>query len=461
MNPILLDELCKIVDGELLWPWPLNACINGVCTDSRAMAPGTLFIAIRGEKHDGHEHLVAAYHAGAMAALVEERKADAPRDWPMIGVANTRIAMGKLAAHVRRQLRGKVIGVAGSNGKTGTKYLINSALRGAQRGSFSPKSFNNDIGVPLAIFPASPAQDYLVLEIGTNHPGEVLNLTKIAQPDVAVITNCSAEHLEFLGDLEGVRAENASIIAGLRPDGWLLVNGDDPQLLNAISAHPRERTLTFGFQPSNNLFAFDIRTDGTGTRFLLNGRTEVFVPLLGRHNAINALAALVVARQLGVSEATAIEGLATADAPEMRLELKRVGGVTVLNDAYNANPASMKAALETLAGIETKGRRIAVLGDMRELGVTTERYHRELGEFAGKSGIDVMICVGENGALFGEAARGSGATCEIKCFTGAGDAATDLARWIGQRDIVLLKGSRAMRLEAVAKALEEREVTPL
>ena len=197
------------------------------------------------------------------------------------------------------------------------------------RGSISPKSFNNDIGVPLTIFPADPAQDYLVLEMGTNHHGELRILSDMATPDIAVITNCGADHLEFLGDLMGVRQENASIISGLNPKGLLVVNGDDPELLSAVKDYPGKR-ITFGFKETNDLFATDIRCDETGTRFSLNNsRREVFVPMLGRHSACNALAAIAVARKMGVPEDLAIQTLAVAHGPEMRLQWQPAGDVRV------------------------------------------------------------------------------------------------------------------------------------
>ncbi len=308
----------------------------------------------------------------------------------------------------------------------------------------------------MTIFAAEVEDDYLVLELGTNHHGEIRTLTGMARPDVAVITNCSEEHLEFLEDMEGVRRENASVVEGLGSKGWLIVNGDDPAVLKAVAHHPRARTMTFGLGEDNDLVARRVRTSAEGIRFWLNGEREVFVPLLGRHNAVNALAALAVARRLGVEEEMAIAGLAQAPGPEMRLELQRVGGVMILNDAYNANPASMRAALETLGGFETRGRRMAVLGDMRELGPTSEQYHRELGELVARLELHVLACVGEHAALIAEAARGAGATYEIQRFDSAGDAALHMAQGMADGDVVLLKGSRAMRLEAVAKALAER-----
>ena len=347
-----------------------------------------------------------------------------------------------------------MVAVAGSNGKTSTKHLIDSALCGKLRGSTSPKSFNNDIGVPLSIFPADPAQDYLVLELGTNNPGEIAALTEIAQPDIAVITNVGAEHLEGLGDLMGVRQEEASVIKGLAPDGMLVVNGDDRELLEAVHGYPGQR-VTFGYSETNDLFASDIRCDETGVRFNLNNsRREVFVPLLGRHTACNALAAIAVGRKMGLREDEIIHNLSRAHGPEMRLQLRKIGGISVLNDAYNANPNSMMAALETVAVLPTTGRRIAVLGDMLELGPSSDRYHKELGEFAAGCHLDYLICVGQGGATIAEAAIAAGQPAAfVARYRDSATLSAGIRRLIREGDLVLLKASRGVRLEAVANAL--------
>jgi UDP-N-acetylmuramoyl-tripeptide--D-alanyl-D-alanine ligase len=363
--------------------------------------------------------------------------------------------MGRLARQVRQQMRGRVIAVAGSNGKTSTKLLIGAVLRDPLWGTVSPKSFNNDIGVPLAIFPADPMQDYLVLEIGTNHPGEVKNLAEIALPDIAVITNCSAEHLEGLGDENGVRRENVSLIDGLAPGGLLLINGDDPQLAEAVRDY-RGRRVTFGFSAGNDLRATEIVCDESGVRFKVNQFDEpAYVPMLGRHSAANALAAIAVGRELGLSDRKILENLAQARGPEMRLELADCGDVRLLNDAYNANPASMKAAIETLAGLPATGRRVAVVGEMRELGEASESLHREIGRFiAVDFPPDLLVCVGKMGqAIAAEARRNGLADDRVEYFADAA-AACAVARRLRRGDLVLLKGSRAVRLETVARAIE-------
>lgn len=455
MKPIRIQEVRQAVSGKLLSVLPDDAPpVTAVCTDTRHMAPASLFVALRGERFDANEFLPQAAAGGAVAAIVERAPAAAIPGLHLIVVPDARAALGKLAAHVRKGLKGRVIAVAGSNGKTSTKHLIHAALRGKLKGSISPKSYNNDIGVPLTIFPANPLDDYLVLEMGTNHLGELEPLTKMARPDVAVITNCGAEHLEGLGDLAGVRRENATVTAGLDPKGLLVVNGDDAELLAAVKDYPGQR-LTFGFKATNDLFATDVRCEEAGVRFRLNGsRREVFVPQLGRHTAANALAAIAVGRKLRVAEQMIFESLATADVADMRLQLRKANGLSILNDAYNANPNSMRAAIETATALPHAGRRVAVLGDMRELGATSEHYHREVGDAAGRAGFALLACVGHDARWIADAAEAAGMPSDaVLRFSDAAEVATHLPAMIRPGDLVLVKASRSIRLETVANAL--------
>ena len=456
MKPLTLQEIRRTVGGRSTRALPAaDITVEAICTDTRQMKPDSLFIALHGENFDGHEYLQQAAAAGATAALVSKVPDNAPPKLCLIVVPDTRIALGKVATLVRKSLRCKVVAVAGSNGKTSTKRLIDAVLRTKLKGSHSPKSFNNDIGVPLAIFAAESNHDYLVLEIGTNHPGEISNLTKIAQPDIAVLTNCSAEHLEFLQDVAGVRRENACIIEALNPRGLLVVNGDDPALLEAVAAYPGNK-VTFGFDEKNDLFPSDIHCDEKGVCFLMNGRVPISVPLLGKHTAVNALAAIAVGRRFLISEQEIVAGLAVAQGPEMRLQLDHIADITLLNDAYNANPASMKAALETLQSLPTQGRRIAVLGDMRELGQTSERLHEELGAFAATCNLDQLVCIGNLGRLIAETARKVGmAESKLRLFPDAATAAKEIPAGFTTGDIVLLKASRSIHLELLAKAIKE------
>jgi UDP-N-acetylmuramoyl-tripeptide--D-alanyl-D-alanine ligase len=456
MTPLSLQQIAHATNGRLIGPDSTVNCIN---TDTRKLKPQSLFIAIKGENHDGHAHLAQAIASGAIAAMIHE-DVNTPPNFPLIQVDDTRKAMGRLAALVRQNLKATVIGVAGSNGKTGTKHLIDAVLAGKLRGTTSPKSFNNGIGVPLTIFDADPANDYLILEMGTNHPGEIHNLTMIARPDVAVITSIGAEHLEFLGDLDGVRNENAAIVDGMPRAGKLFINGDDAELANVVAdkiktADTIRGFVRFGFDPTNNLRATDVDCTQEGVRFHIdNSGNAIFVPMLGRHTASNALAAIAIARHLGVDDATSIASLAKATGPEMRLQLLKIRGITILNDAYNANPHSMRAALETLRDMAppATGRKIAILGDMRELGDTAEAHHREMGEFAATCDLDALWCVGEKAAMIAESAAAKMDSALITRFPNAAACAVAATGLLHQGDLVLLKASRGIGLEVVAKA---------
>jgi len=464
MKPLTIRQIRQVVGGKALSPIPADAPLVGaVCTDTRRMEKGSLFIALRGDNHNAHEFLPQAAAGGAVAALVEQPPEQSLPNVLLIEVPDAKVAMGKLANYCRKEMRAKVVAVAGSNGKTSTKHLIDAALCGKLRGSISPKSWNNDIGVPLTIFPADPFQDYLVIEVGTNHHGEIRILSDMASPDIAVITNCGADHLEFLDDLMGVRRENAQIISGLNPKGLLVVNGDDADLLSAVNDYAGQK-ITFGFKETNDLFASDIRCDETGTRFSLNNsRREVFVPMLGAHSAANALAAIAVARKLGVAEDLIISSLASARGPEMRLAWEPAGAIRLLNDAYNANPNSMRAALETVALLSTNSRRILILGDMKELGQSSERYHREIGQYiATAKAFDQVVCVGPDAGWIAESAIAAGFSAEnIARFDNAHSASTAIPPTLREGDLVLLKGSRSVHLEKVAKAITQTQDAPM
>jgi UDP-N-acetylmuramoyl-tripeptide--D-alanyl-D-alanine ligase len=464
MKPATLQQIRLAIGGKALGSLPASAAsIRDVSIDTRTIKPGALFIAITGEHFDGHEFLPQAAAKGAVAAIVSRPPSQAQPNLHLIEVKDTRIALGKLAHFARQQMRGKVIAVAGSNGKTSTKYLVDSVLSAKFTGSMSPKSFNNDIGVPLTILPAEANDDYLVLELGTNHPGEIARLADIASPDIAIITNCGGEHLEFLHDLRGVRAENASIIKGLRTrGGMLIVNGDDRELVEAVGAYSG-KLVTFGFDSRNDLFAPDVRCDERGTRFLLNGsRQEMFVPMLGRHAASNALAAIAVARRMGMKDPDIANALATARAPEMRLQLIDANGVRLINDAYNANLDSMRAAIDTLASLAVsgRGRRIAVLGEMLELGPCSDECHRELGEFAAASGnLDLLVCVGKAAARVADSALRAGIKKKsIRLFNNVNAAASGIPALLHADDLILIKASRGVQLELVANAIVQDRV---
>lgn len=432
----------------------------GASVDSRTIRPGQVFFALRGDRSDGHLYLAQAAAAGASLAVVDAPES-IPAPWPDLPVArvpDARAALLRLGAAYRRTLEGtRVVGVGGSNGKTTTSRLIQRVLALRLRGSGSPRSFNNAIGLPLTILSARRGDQFLVCEIGTNAPGEIAALGRVLQPDIAVITSIGREHLEGLGSIRGVAAEQASILREVRPGGLAIVPADAPDLTEHMAANIGCPILRVGESASADLRVSDIRTAREGTSFRVNDRWEFTIPLLGRHNALNAAFAIAVARRFGLEMEDIAFGLRDAGAADMRLARAVIAGVEVLNDAYNANPDSMLAALETLGRIEpVSGRRWAVLGDMLELGESTDQAHEEVLAAALRPGLLTgLVLVGPRFS------RASGVLRDVPPWVVrvpdlSGDGAARAAALPGAGDLVLLKGSRMMGVERVAKALERR-----
>jgi len=442
MKAISLEELAKSVDGTIL-AGDASAAADQVSTDSRAIPKGCVFVALRGEKFDGHDHLAEAGGKGASIAIVD-RDMPLPNGVAVVKVPDTRRALGQLARIVRRSIpQTTVIAIAGSNGKTSTKNVLHSVLSHSLKGTASPKSFNNDIGVPATLFPVADDDDYVILEIGTNHPGEVEHLSHIAEPDIAVITSIGEEHLEFFQDLDGVRRENAAVIAGMPRDSLLIINGDDPHLPRYLS-HFGGEMVRFGFAESNDLIARDIRVTLDGTSFTLDHRRYT-IPAIGRHFASNALGVIAVARAMGLTADQIHDALATSRGSDMRMEKRLIHEITLINDAYNANPTSMRAGLETLSDICWPGRKVAVLGEMKELGAHSAAAHSSMADVLNALSLDAVVTIGQ--AWQEPSQRMAGA----HWFEDAAD--PRIATLLQAGDLVLLKGSRSMRLERIAESL--------
>lgn len=452
MVPLTLQTIAQATQARLLGIGDIT--VMEVCDNSQKARPGALFIALRGEKHDAHDYIPQAIENCAAAVLADREEKIRDCAVPVLLVPDTRKALGQLGHFVRQKLRGRVIAIGGSNGKTTTKHLVGSVLSAQFKGTQSPKSFNNDIGVPLTLLGAGQNDHYVVLELGTNHPGELGPLSRMAEPQIAAITSIGPEHLEGFGDMDGVRCEEAALVDGLRPDGLLIANGDDPKLLELI--RPRVRKLiTFGFDPSNDLVVTSIHATLDGICFCISGSNlEFSLPLPGRHNASNALVAIAIGREFGMSDTATRDALATCSRPEMRMQLIRAGGVTILNDAYNANAASTLAALQTIAEAEVTGRRIAVLGEMRELGNWSREYHEQVGRAAATSKLDYLVCVAGEARSIAEAAIAAGLPSDAVCYAANSAAAAELVpQLVRPGDTVLLKASRGVKLELVADAL--------
>jgi len=441
-----LLEAATVMEGRLEGA---DRAFRGCSTDTRAIRPDELFIALRGAQFDGHDFVAAAAAAGAGAALVERAVPAAPL--PLIRVGNTLAAMGRLAADWRARFPVPLVAVTGSNGKTTVKEMLAAILSRRAPALATRGNFNNEIGVPLTLFGLGAEHRFAVLEMGANHPGEIRRLTNLARPDVAVITQCAPAHLEGFGTVEGVARAKAEIYEGLGANGTAIINADDDfsGLWRELSAARRQ--IRFGLRASADVTAEDIAplaAGGSGFRLQTpRGGVAVRLPLPGRHNVANALAAAACCEALDVPLEDIAAGLAGVHPVKGRLERKPgLGSATILDDTYNANPASLGAALAVLAGMP--GRHWLVLGDMGELGATSAALHREGGGQARASGVERLFALGplsrEAAAEFGAGARHFPGVPELVDAVKAGLAA-DVC--------VLVKGSRVMQMERVVQAL--------
>lgn len=442
--------------GELVKGLP-EATLSRVCTDSRQAQAGDLFIALRGERFDAHQFLAEVAAKGVVAILAERMKLRTPPpECAVIAVDDTRKALNRLAAAYRADFKLPLVAVAGSNGKTTTKELVAAVLRQRFNTLWSEASFNNDIGVPLTLLRLEAAHEAAVLEIGTNHPGELAPLVQLVQPQLGIITNIGREHLEFFSDLPGVAAEEGTLAESLPAGGKLLLNGDNAWS-EAIARRTQARVVRVGLGEANDWRAREVRVSQSGVSFQVDGpRADLAgdyrVQLLGRHQVVNALFAIAVGEELGLGRAEIQRGLAECPPARMRMQLWEHNGVRVLDDSYNANADSVGAALQTLVDLPCKGRRVAVLGDMAELGVHTGPAHAEVGRRAAELGVGQLFAVGRQAPVMAQAARDAGLTRVIE-FPDVEPAASALQHFVKSGDLVLLKGSRATRMERLCDSL--------
>ncbi len=431
-----------------------NVTFTGASTDSRTVAAGELFIALRGDKFDGHDFVGVARESGAAAAVVDAAGAEALGEagLPLIVVADTRLALGELAAHWRASFSLPVVGVTGSNGKTTNKEMIACIMKAAfgEGAVLSTQgNLNNDIGLPLTLLKLDAGHHAAVVEMGMNHPGEIAYLANIGRPTVALVTNAQRAHLEGMGSLETIAAEKGSIFAGLDQDGVAVFNAGDPwaELWRSQSAHCRR--LCFALDGPAEVSGH-CQTRGLENRvaIIFEGRQiEIDLALPGAHNARNALGAAAAALGAGIPLETVRAGLAAFRGIKGRLQrLTGLHGAMLLDDTYNANPDSVRAGIDVLAA--TIGRKILVLGDMGEIGEMTGQFHDEVGGYAKSQGVDRLLAVGESSVL---AARNFGAGGEH--FRKIEDLIATLVGELTPETIVLVKGSRFMRMERVVDAI--------
>jgi UDP-N-acetylmuramoyl-tripeptide--D-alanyl-D-alanine ligase len=436
------------------------ALVRRLTTNSREVEAGDLFVALVGERFDGHTYVAEAARRGAVASVVNRRwvppESAAGLGW--IRVEDTRCALGRMAACYRGGFRLPVVAIGGSNGKTTTKELVASVLGRRHAILASPASFNNDVGVPLTLLELTLAHRAAVLEVGTNHPGELAPLVRMVAPDVGVITSIGREHLEFFGSVDAV-VEEQGWLAELLPSGGCLCVPGDGRWAELLARRTRARVLRIGAGEVNEWRLERVSVDAAGVDFSVRAPSaawsgEYRVNLLGRHQALNALFALAVGAEFGLGREELRQGLADCRPPALRMQVWEAGGVRVIEDCYNANADSMAAALAALGELPCLGRRIAVLGDMAELGPHAAEAHAEAGGKAAAVGVDVLVAVGRMAAVTASAARDRGLS-EVSEHAGFESAAAEVRRRVRAGDVVLLKASRVARLERLGAALRE------
>ena len=441
-----------LVGGDLGVP------VAGVSIDTRALAVGEVFFAIVGHERDGHAFLDDAAARGAACLVVSSLPDDLRGSTPVVLVEDTTRALGLLAAYHRARFSLPVAAVTGSNGKTTTKEMMASVL-GALGPVLKPESsFNNQWGLPLTLFRLGPEHRAAALELGANQPGEIAALARICQPTVGIVTVVASAHTEFFGSLDGVQAEKSALVRAIPPEGAVVLNADDARVL-AMREQAAARVLTYGTSA-----AADVRAVGSavetaeGVRFMLamgGQERSVRLAFAGRHNVINALAAAGAGRALGLGLDQIAAGLEAARPAKGRCVWRRSGGITILDDTYNANPSSLIAALDTLAAGAGAARRVVVLGDMLELGAGAEAAHREAGRAIAAAGVAELIGVGRHARTAVEAARASG-LAESHHTATFEDTVVLLLKRLVPGDALLVKGSRGMRMEQVVDALMGR-----
>jgi UDP-N-acetylmuramoyl-tripeptide--D-alanyl-D-alanine ligase len=460
---LTIEEVLRATGGKLLQG--SENVFQGLSTDSRTVVEGELFIALKGARFDGHHYALDALKKKAGGVLIEEERVgdirwNGYRSRAVIAVKDTLAALGEIARSWRRKYKTPVVALTGSNGKTTTKEMIAACLETTFPILKTKENLNNLIGVPLTLLALTARERVVVLEMGMNVPGEIRRLTEIAEPDVGLITNIQTVHLEGMGSLERLKEEKGELYRRMRRDGTIVVNQDDARVVDLANDYPGQK-ITLGIEHPADVMAKEVRlkgAEGTSFTLILEGEVvEIHLPLLGRHFIPNALSAMAVACLFGVEVKEAKEALENFQPFPMRMEVVPLqGGKTVINDAYNANPYSMEFALETLVEVKGKGRTIAVLGDMLELGDFTKEAHQRIGQKVSQLSIDFLLALGEEAPVVVESAIRYGFPMERARVAESHSEAISLLKQIIQNgDWILVKGSRRMAMEKIVEGLKE------
>lgn len=459
MDKLTIGELAGLCNGNLVTGDP-GASALGVSIDSRTIQSGQAFLAIEGERFNGHDFVMAALEKGAACVVGSrpklERMVDADSQSAcLIGVDEPLDALQRLAQNYRKKFEIPLVAVAGSCGKTTTKDMLAAMLAQTRDVVATEGNLNNLIGAPLMLLRMGSNTEVAVLEIASNAPGEINRLARILSPTAGIITNIGPVHLEGFGTIEGVFKEKSSMIPHIRPGGFVVIYDEDvpPERVRAMFDG---EIVTFGLKERADFFAADIRQDiDTGTRFLLNGEYEISIPILGEHNVLNAIAAIAAATRLGADMGAIRAVLEKFSASAMRMELSEYRGASIINDAYNANPRAMRESIATILKASA-ARKILALGDMLELGTQAVTAHRSLGQYIGRAGIDLLYTYGEFGGEVVDGAIEAGMQAEraYRCES-AEEIATSLKYLLREGDLLLVKGSRGMRMERVIELILE------
>ena len=475
-----IDDIIAACGGRLINDAPTNAAVTSISTNTRTLSPGALFVPIVGENFDGHDYIAQAAENGAICVLSERQSQPTDMGLPIIYVSSTRRALMDLADFYRRKHDVRVVAVTGSAGKTTTKDMIAAILAMRFKTKRTIGNFNNDIGMPLSIFRLETDDEALVLEMGMNHANEIHELSLVGVPDFAVITHIGDAHIENFENREGILHAKLEIVDGLRPGGTVVLNGDDPLLTGPIAA---EKTAQFNvlFPSSKNIISAEMQGFGeTHCRFEWQGKEiAITVPLPGAHMVMNALLATVVGLEMGITPAEIAQAFANFVPAEGRLNILELANMTIIDDVYNANPASMFEALKVLcsaqgaqpkptenvqnSGILSKPdtpvqcdarRRIAVLGDMNELGHVAKPRHCEVGEFAAQVGVDLLISIGELSRHIHDGFCAQKPPAEAKYFATLEEFLPTIPEIFRPSDIILLKASRTMNFERIIQNIK-------
>lgn len=458
MNRISLEEIVKVTDSEIFSnnsEIDKNFFVSGITTDSRKITDGVLFVALKGEKFNGEDFAEDSLKKGAAAVLVSKTAKNFSTDKIILKVEDTLTAYQKISKSWRERFKIPVIAVTGSNGKTTTKDLTAAALSFLGEIQKTSANYNNEIGVPLTLLGISEKSKAAVVEIGMRGLGQIKNLSKIVQPNIGIVTNVSETHIEILKSMENIAKAKGELVEAIPEGGTIILNADNKFTADMKKlAKPGVKIITYGIENSADLMAEKIMIKDSSTEFCLkyNGKTFDFeIPLVGRHNVSNSLAAVAAGLTCGISVENIRKGFSALSASKMRFEVIRRNGITIINDAYNASPASMRAAIQTVSEIYD-GKKIAVLGDMLELGEISEKVHYEIGSELAENNFDTLITLGELGKFIAKGAKDAGLKNIFTTSTHE-KAAEKILEIIQEGDTILFKASHGMHMEKIIELI--------